>query len=177
MTYISVSKVTIIVSDNGLSPGRCQAIIRNNAGILLIGPLGTNFTGILFEIHTFSFKKMLLKLSSAKMAAILSRPQCVKWWSHKMFVKWVPVVLHGAPLYFYPVDLSHNMTLTHCNHNPLVYTAIYLIQIHKWVCVLSVNFYANWCSNEILCWFNHDNNIKFSSFEWTNTKEPIIQFV
>ena len=64
--HICVSKVTIIVSDNGLSPGRRQAIFWNNAGILLIGPLGTNFTGILIEIHTFSFKKMHLKMSSGK---------------------------------------------------------------------------------------------------------------
>ena len=64
--HICVSKVTIIVSDNGLSPGRRQAIIWNNAGILLTGPLGTNFTGILIEIHTFSFKKMHLNMSSGK---------------------------------------------------------------------------------------------------------------
>ena len=33
-------------SDNGLSPGRRQAIIWTNAGILLIGPLGTNINEI-----------------------------------------------------------------------------------------------------------------------------------
>ena len=37
-----------------------------NAGILLIGPLGTNFSKILIEILTFSLKKMHLKMSSAK---------------------------------------------------------------------------------------------------------------
>ena len=36
-----VSKLTSIGSDNGLSPGRGQAIIYTNAEILLIGPLGT----------------------------------------------------------------------------------------------------------------------------------------
>ena len=44
VTLICVSKLTIIGSDNGLSPGRRQAIIWINAGILLIGPLGTNFS-------------------------------------------------------------------------------------------------------------------------------------
>ena len=63
---ICVSKLTIIGSDKGLSPGRCQAIIWTNAGILLIGPLGTDFSVILIEIYSFSFKKMLLKMSSAK---------------------------------------------------------------------------------------------------------------
>ena len=64
--HISVSNLTIIVSDNGLSPSRRQTIIWTNAGILLIGPLGTNFSEILIVIHTFSFKKMHLKMSSAK---------------------------------------------------------------------------------------------------------------
>ena len=66
MTHICVSKLTIIGSDNGLSPGRRQAIIWTNAGILLIGPLRTNFSEILIEIHTFSFKKMHLKMSLGK---------------------------------------------------------------------------------------------------------------
>ena len=42
-----VSKLTIIGSDNGLSPDRRQAIIWNNAGLLLIRPLGTFFNEIL----------------------------------------------------------------------------------------------------------------------------------
>ena len=66
MTQICVSELTIITSDNGLSPERRQAIIWTNAGILSIGPLGTNISEILRQIHTFSFKKMHLKTSSAK---------------------------------------------------------------------------------------------------------------
>ena len=72
MTHICVSKLTIIASDNGLSPSQRQAIIRTSAGILLIGPLGTNFSEIWIEILTFSFKKMRLKVSSAKW-----RPFCL----------------------------------------------------------------------------------------------------
>ena len=72
MTHICISKLTIIASDNGLSPGRRQAIIWTNAGILLIGTLGTNFNEILIEILTFSFTKMRLKVSSAKW-----RPSCL----------------------------------------------------------------------------------------------------
>ena len=72
VTHICVRKLTIIASDNGLSPDRRQAIIWTNAGILLIGCLGTNFSEILIEILTFSFKKMRLKVSSAKW-----RPFCL----------------------------------------------------------------------------------------------------
>ena len=65
-THICVIKPNITGSYNVLSPGRRQAIIWTNAGILLIGPLGTNFSEILSEIHTFSLKKMRLKMSSGK---------------------------------------------------------------------------------------------------------------
>ena len=72
MTHICVSNLTIIGSDNGLSPSRRQAIIWTNAGILLIGPLGTNLSEILILTDTFSFKKMHLKVSSVKW-----RPFCL----------------------------------------------------------------------------------------------------
>ena len=66
VTHICVSELPIIGSDNGLSPDRRQAIIWTNAGILLVGHLGINFSEILIEILTYSFKKMCLKVSSAK---------------------------------------------------------------------------------------------------------------
>ena len=72
MTHICVSKLTTIGSDNGLSPGRRQAIIWTNVELLLIGPLGTNFSEMWIEIHTFSFKKIHLKMSSGKW-----RPFCL----------------------------------------------------------------------------------------------------
>ena len=61
--HICISKLTIIASDNVLSPGRHQA---TNGGILWIGPLGTKFSRTLIEIHEFSFKKMHLKMSFEK---------------------------------------------------------------------------------------------------------------
>ena len=72
VTHICVGKLTIIGSDNGLAPGRRQAIIWTNAAVLLIGPLGINFNEILIEIHTFSFKKMHIKMLSGKW-----RPFCL----------------------------------------------------------------------------------------------------
>ena len=66
VTYLCVSKLIIIASHNGLSPGRRQAIIWINAGILFIEPLGKNFSEILIESDTFSFQKMHLKILSDK---------------------------------------------------------------------------------------------------------------
>ena len=57
VAQIRVSKLTIIGSENG-------SIIWTNDGSLSIGPLWTNFNGIFIKIHTFSFKKLHLKLSS-----------------------------------------------------------------------------------------------------------------
>ena len=68
--HVCVGKLTIIGSDNGLSPGRRQAIIWTNAGILLIGP----FSEISIGIQTFSFRKMHFKISSAKW-----RPFCLSF--------------------------------------------------------------------------------------------------
>ena len=64
--HICIGILTITGSDNGLSPGQCQAIIWPNAGILLNRPLETNLSETSFEICTFSFKKMCLKLPSVK---------------------------------------------------------------------------------------------------------------
>ena len=71
-THICVGNLTIIGSDNGLSPDRRQAIIWTNAWILFIGTLGINFSKIFNGIQTFSFKNMHLKISSAKW-----RPFCI----------------------------------------------------------------------------------------------------
>ena len=64
--HICIGKLTIIGSDNGLLPGLRLAIIWTNVGILLIGPLETNFSEIPIEIQTFSMKKTCLKMLSAK---------------------------------------------------------------------------------------------------------------
>ena len=84
--HICVSKLTIIGSDNGLSPGRRQTIIWTNAGILIIGSLGTNFLNLNSKIviQENAFESVVWK-----MAAILPWPQYVKdvnWTSnHKLY--------------------------------------------------------------------------------------------
>ena len=79
--YASVN-YTIIVSNNCLLPGRRQAIIWTNAGILLIECLGTNLSEIFIKIHTFSYKKMHSKMLSEKWQLFCLGPQCLNiyWW-------------------------------------------------------------------------------------------------
>ena len=102
VTHICVGNLTIIGSDNGLSPGRRQAIIWTNAGILLIRTLGTNFSEILIQINAFSNKKMHIKMSSGK-----CRPLCLglnelSWWPEKITwikkEKWLPAFIFGCHL-------------------------------------------------------------------------------
>ena len=76
VTHICVGKLTIFGSDNGLSPGQRQAIIWTSAGILLIGPLGTNFSEILIKFKHFHSRKSIWKCR-LRSGVHLSRPQCV----------------------------------------------------------------------------------------------------
>ena len=74
---------TNIGSDNDLSPSRRQAIICTNAGMLSIGHLGTNFSEILIEIHTFLFKKMHLKRSSGNGGHFVLASMC-----YRKYIRW-----------------------------------------------------------------------------------------
>ena len=58
----------MIGSDGGLSPGWHQAIIWTNAGILLIGTLGTNFSKIWIK-YIFFIRKNGFE-NDSKLAAI-----------------------------------------------------------------------------------------------------------
>ena len=65
-------ELTIIGSDNGLSPGRCQAIIWTNAGILLIGP-PRNKLQLNFNLNSYIFiQENPYENGVWKMASILS---------------------------------------------------------------------------------------------------------
>ena len=98
VTHICLSNITIIGSDNGLSPGRRQGITWTYVGILLNGPLGTNFNEISIGIQTFSFKKMHFKMSSAKW-----RPFCLGLNVLRASI-WYLIQVHGTLL---PHSIQH----------------------------------------------------------------------
>ena len=66
------------IMDDGLSPVQDQAIIWTNVVLLLIPPLGINFSPVGVKTRWFPFQEINSKLSSVKMAAILSRLQRIK---------------------------------------------------------------------------------------------------
>ena len=55
-----------------------QAIIWTNAGILLIGPLGSNFIEIFNRNSNIFIQESAFQGVVCETAAILSRPECVK---------------------------------------------------------------------------------------------------
>ena len=88
VTHIWIGKLTIIGSDNGLSPGRRQAIILTNARILLIRLIGTNFSEILHRNSYVFIKKIHFKLSSGKV-----RPFCLGLMCYDLYICGVSPVL------------------------------------------------------------------------------------
>ena len=115
--HICISKLTITGSGNGLLPSQRQAIIWTNDGILLTRHLATNFSEILIEIHTFSFKKMHLKMSSGEwwpfclsLNVLMAARSLIFWtkinWtssefkaciSNYIYIKWWIVITHPCP--------------------------------------------------------------------------------
>ena len=92
VTHICVGNLTIIGSDNGLSPGRCQAIYLNQYSNIVDwtprNKLQRNLSRNLYIfIQENAFENVVWKLAS-----ILSRPQCVNnktkifgaWWVKQM---------------------------------------------------------------------------------------------
>ena len=145
MTHICVSKLTIIGSDNGLSPGRHQAIIWTNAGILLIRTLGTNFSKILIGIQTFSFKKIHLKMSSATCRLLgLGLNVLTKRAEHDQNSHQIPNARVKCSPKIYPLlhrDLPHSVNLSHTQAEPWWRASIW--RSHRKVVIKQCSYHNN----------------------------------
>ena len=140
-THICFGNLIIIDSDNGLSPGRRQAIIWTNAGLLLIGTLETHFSEILIEIQTFSFKKLRLKVSSAKWWPFCLGLNVLNRWKH------MSAYSSKTPGHQYPQCWLN----IHCI-GPVSYSYITVLG-NRWIiqCLLGVIFKKCWlCYNVFL---------------------------
>ena len=119
VTHICVTKLIIIASDNGLSPGRCQAIIWTNAGILFIGHLRTNFSEIVIGIHTFSLKKIHWNVSSGKW-----RPFCL---GLNVLICLAMVSIDSVHSISY-IQLEYNKTTSHLLYKTNTTVVFFLVQ-------------------------------------------------
>ena len=78
MTHICVGKINIIGSDNGLSPRRRQAIIQSQCWNIVNWTLGNKPQWNFNRNSNIFIQENEFESVVWKMAAILSRPQCVK---------------------------------------------------------------------------------------------------
>ena len=82
VTHVCVSKIIIFGSDNGLSPGRRQAIILTNAAILLIGLLGTNLSEFfLSKFKHFHSRKCIWKCRLRNFVCFFRNILCVMFFN------------------------------------------------------------------------------------------------
>ena len=157
MTHICVSRLTTIGSDYGLSPGRRQAIIWSNAGLLSIGSLGTNFSEISIKILTFSFKRMRFKVSSAK-----RRPFCLGL----NVLKWINVI-------HFVSDIVNNIFIAEASDNDQLVN-YWITENHLFICQIDGNHSFNlkyiwsawilWTNLAISVWWNHTKSKGIISF-------------
>ena len=164
VTHIWVNKLTIIALDNGLSPGRRQAIILTNAGILLIGPWETKFSEFFIGIQIFSFKKMHLKMSSANW-----RPFCLGLNVLNVVIEeHMGVVFVGFRRWLYPNNIFilkwmySNNIFSNQNDVVLVFTQSKLQCPLSWV-ITTVRMKIN-CCNESLTIKNVHNRGNYTLF-------------
>ena len=166
-THLYVGEQPIIDSDNDLSPGQGQAITWTNAGILSTGPLGTNFSEILIEICTFSFKKMHLKMLSGKW-----RPSCpglsvltmiqgrcyrctgFSYLYHNIFV---------LNIIYVQMYLCANISLL---SKPTIVSMLFL---NIWLCMTS-HLIPLWLMEAIALWVFRVASIKLSTPAWDEVK-------
>ena len=78
VTHICVDNLTVIGSENGLSPGRRQASIWNQCWNIVNWTLGNKLQWKFNQNSNIFIQENVFENVVCEMAFILSRPQCVK---------------------------------------------------------------------------------------------------
>ena len=176
LTHICVNDLTIIGLVNGLWPGRRQVIIRTNAGILLIRPLGTNWSEILIEILIFSFKKMRLTVSSAKrrpFCLVLNVLAATSLLVHDFLCCWLFQLCNSSPISskkIWNIGVYCRMTRASLLYHHWHYLTHLPLVPHIWITRSCDNRSSIWVWNQVafwdassLCWnwiYGSDNGIR-----------------
>ena len=139
-----------------------QAIIWTNAGILLIGPYETNFSEILIGIQTFSFKKMHLKMSSAKWRPFCLGLNVLSVWGN---VLWLVILIYSQVRGF----MSFPGKYTWFN---VIFTISYSVYENKWFQINHQIYQYYWYILQILC----SQKMYFTAKSPTQTPSLLISF-
>ena len=147
MTHKFVSKQTISGSDNGLLPGRRQAIICTNAGISLIRPLGTNFNAILSETYIYIYI-YIYKFKGPTWAHLGPvGPRCVPCRPH------APCYLGCFALFCYVLWKADLLSMKLKRTN---FYFLWFFFVSFWACFIFE--FINYEINEIKIWFASGND-------------------
>ena len=119
--------LVIIGSGNGLPHFRRQAITWTKVDLLSTGLLGINFSEIWVGILPFSFRKIQLDISSAKMVAILFR-----WRWVKMIYEDIEMMQVCPTILFYPCLHRNDSWWIPGNEGPIVVPAA-IFHLHSWI--------------------------------------------
>ena len=105
--------------------------------MLSIGLLGTNFSETQIRILSFSFKKMHLKLSSVKMAAILSKG---RWVKHHNLVRINLTVAGFYKLHYslLPTSVIHPGITYLTNRSTKIMKTLSKLVVFKWITIFAV---------------------------------------
>ena len=105
----ALTKWTITGSTNGLSPGRCKAIIWTSAGLLVIAPVRTYLSEIWIQIQQLLLRELSLKMASIKwIKSLLMR----RWFGmHLWFIYFVPIGWSGFKVLCYLRRIDMNTGL------------------------------------------------------------------
>ena len=120
--HICISKLTIISSDNGLLPGRRQAIIGTNTAILFIGPIGNKLQWNLNQNLYIFIQENAFENVIWKMAPILSQLKYVKkeWHLYPRMISIFHIIcdLHALTATWLQISCPHDslsaLVLNHC---------------------------------------------------------------
>ena len=114
--HIYVGNQTMIDSDNDLSPGWRQTIIWINAGILSIGPLGTNF-----KSDQFIFFICLFSMTKGIWIQYINLQYCILYYEVFSMSKWCFVIFRSCVLYLHyelvPAPGSHAPLSAYQHHS------------------------------------------------------------
>ena len=169
--HICVNSLSNNGSGNGLSPGQRRAIIWTSAGILLIGPLGTNFSGILIRIKICSFKEMHFKMSSAKW-----RPFYL---SLNVLTKWLPCCRQHSKCVYLEGKLQMFVLIKRCLFLRIQWTISQpcgqVMTLHWADFTWTIVDHVLWCYMVSLCLSEYGFIIGLSELKWSTRKIQYFQ--
>ena len=107
VTHICVSQLTIIGSDNGLVAWPAPSHYLNQCWNIVNKTLRNKLQWIFSRNYNISIQENVFESVVCEKAAILSRPQWVKWLRNNLSTTWYDLTLTGQHGKFYEKNIFH----------------------------------------------------------------------